>query len=180
MAARRGLRHLRAALLGLMASFLAASLPAAPALAQEAARDPALIAFGLGYYDINQRDDEAADFRLEYRSDLALWLIKPWAGLEATSDGALYGVAGLLADLPLGEHVVLTPGLGAGAYRDGGGKDLGAVVEFRSQIELAWRFADASRLGLAFSHISNASLGDDNPGAEILTLYYAIPVERLF
>ncbi len=175
MSAGPGLGSLLAAL-----SAAAALLMAAPAAAQDGEADPALIALGLGYYDVAKGDDAAADFRLEYRSDLALWLIKPWAGLEATSDGALYGVAGLLADIRLGRRVVLTPSLGVGAYRDGGGKDLGAVLEFRSQLELAWRFDDASRLGLAVSHISNASVGKDNPGTEILTLYYALPLERLF
>jgi hypothetical protein len=153
-------------------------LLAAPAWAEE--RDPALVALGLGYYDINLRDDEAADFRLEYRSDLALWVIKPWVGLEATSDGAVYGLGGLFADIPLGPRVRLTPSLGAGLYHDGGGKDLGHTVEFRSQIELAYRFAGGWRLALAFGHISNASLGDDNPGTEILTLYTMIPFDSLF
>jgi hypothetical protein len=149
-------------------------------IAQADETEPALLALGLGYYDINLRDDEAADFRLEYRSDLALWIVKPWAGLEVTSDGAVYGLGGLLADIALGPRVRLTPSLGVGAYHDGGGKDLGHTVEFRSQIELAYRFEGGQRLGLAFGHISNASLGDDNPGTEILTLYYMIPLESLF
>ncbi len=161
-------------------SAAAALLMAAPAAAQDGEAEPALIALGIGYYDFAQGDDAAADFRLEYRSDLALWLIKPWAGLEATSDGAFYGLAGLLADIRLGRRLVLTPSLGVGTYHEGGGKDLGSVLEFRSQLELAWRFDDASRLGLAVSHISNASVGKDNPGTEILTLYYAFPLERLF
>ena len=54
------------------------------------------------------------------------------------------------------------------------------MLEFRSQIELATRFDDRSRLGLAFSHISNASVGERNPGTEILTLTYMVPVERIF
>ncbi len=175
MPGRSNLGRLPAALSGALVL-----LAAAPAAAQDGAADPALIALGVGIYDVAQRDDAAADFRLEYRSDVALWLIKPWAGLEATSDGALYGVAGLLADIGLGRRVVLTPSLGVGAYHDGGGKDLGAVLEFRSQLELAWRFDDTSRLGLAVSHISNASLGKDNPGTEILSLYYAFPLDHLF
>ncbi len=64
----------------------------------------------------------------------------------------------------------MTPGFGVGAYHDGGGgKDLGSVLAFRSQIVLAYCFDDRSRLAVAFSRISNASVGDDNPGSEILT-----------
>ena len=141
---------------------------------------PDLIALGLGYYDINQQDDAAADFRLEYRAAPALWKIRPWAGLEATSDGAVYGLGGILLDFELGPRIAVTPGFGVGAYHDGGGKDLGSVLEFRSQIELAYRFHDRSRLALAFSHISNASVASRNPGTEILTLYYMVPLERIF
>jgi hypothetical protein len=148
--------------------------------AQAEEGDPALLALGMGYYDINLRDDEAADFRLEYRSDLALWIVRPWAGLEVTSDGAVYGLGGVLADIDLGPRFRLTPSIGAGLYHDGDGKDLGHAVEFRSQVELSYRFEGGRRLGLAFGHISNASLGDDNPGTEILTLYYMIPLDRLF
>ena len=156
----------------------AALLLAAPVSAEEG--EPALLALGLGYYDIRAKDDTAADFRLEYRSDLALWIFRPWIGLEATSDGAVYGVGGFLADIPLGSRLRLTPSLGVGAYHNGDGKDLGHAVQFRSQIELAYRFEDGQRLAVAFSHISNASLSSQNPGTEILTLYYMVPFDLLF
>ena len=156
----------------------AALLLAAPVSAEEG--EPALLALGLGYYDIRAKDDRAADFRLEYRSDLALWIFRPWIGLEATSDGAVYGVGGFLADIPLGSRLRLTPSLGVGAYHNGDGKDLGHAVQFRSQIELAYRFEDGQRLAVAFSHISNASLSSQNPGTEILTLYYMVPFDLLF
>ncbi len=157
---------------------VAGLLLAGPGSAEEG--EPALLALGLGYYDIRAKDDTAADFRLEYRSDLALWVFRPWIGLEATSDGAVYGVGGFLADIPLGPRIRLTPSLGAGAYHQGDGKDLGHAVQFRSQIELAYRFEDGQRLAVAFSHISNASLSNQNPGTEILTLYYMVPFDLLF
>ena len=147
--------------------------------ARAAADDPAFVTLGIGPYDVFQRDDEAVDFRLEYRHK-KLWVFKPWVGIEATSDGAVYGLAGVLVDLYFGRRLVLTPSFGAGAYHDGSGKDLGSVIEFRSQVEIAYRFNDRSRLGLALSHISNASIGDDNPGTEIVTLYYSIPFEKVF
>ncbi len=152
---------------------------AAGAPARAGGDDPAFVSLGLGYYDISQRTDEAIDFRLEYRHGEKLWIFKPWVGIEGTSDGALYAAAGLLVDVFFGRRVVVTGSLGAGYYADGGGTDLGHELEFRSQIEIAYRFDDRSRLGLAFSHISNASIGDTNPGVEILSLYYSIPLTRL-
>ena len=93
-----------------------------------------------------------------------------------TTDGALYGFVGAGLELPLGERISLTPNLAAGLYSDGGGKDLGYAVEFRSGAEIAYELDDSSRIGLAFHHISNASLADTNPGAETVVLYYSVPV----
>ncbi len=144
-----------------------------------AEEDPAFVALGLGYFDVNNSDDGALDLRLEYRHDRGLWIFKPWAGIEVTGEGGVYGVGGLLVDLSLGRRLVVTPSLGVGAFAEGGGKDLGHTIEFRSQIEIAYRFDDFSRLGLAFGHISNAGLGDRNPGSEVLNLTYAIPLTHI-
>ncbi len=143
------------------------------------ADDPSFLTLGLGYFDMNKQDNDAVDFRLEYRHGQKFWIFKPWVGVEATSDGAVYGAAGVLIDVFLGNRVVLTPSFGAGYYEEGDGKDLGHEIEFRSQIEVSYRFDDRSRLGLAFSHISNASIGADNPGVEILNVYYSVPLEGL-
>ena len=160
---------------GLILAFAISLSAAVPARAQ----DPSFLTFGAGYYDINKQDDTAVDFRLEYRHGEKFWIFKPWVGVEATSDGAFYGAAGILIDVFLGDRVVLTPSFGAGYYADGDGKDLGHEIEFRSQIELGYRFDNRARLSLAFSHISNASIGDENPGVEILNVYYSLPLDGL-
>ncbi len=143
------------------------------------AEDPSFLTLGIGYFDVNRQVADAADFRLEYRHGGKVWIFKPWVGVEATSDGAVYGAAGILIDVFFGRRVVVTPSFGAGYYEEGDGKDLGHDIEFRSQIEIAYRFDDRSRLGLAFSHISNVSIGDINPGVEILNLYYSVPLDGL-
>ena len=135
-----------------------------------------LLSLGLGYYDIND-NEEAADFRMEYRWDSPLlWVIEPWAGAEVTSDGAIYGLGGLLADIKIGSGFLVTPSFGAGLYYKGNGKDLGHIIAFRSQLEMGWEFENSSRIGIAGGHISNAGLDNKNPGAEYLNLYYHIPV----
>jgi len=142
--------------------------------------DDNLVSLGVGYYDIG-KDENAADFRLEYRWGKPFLLkLKPWLGLEITTDGAVYGLGGFLLDWKLGDHFIITPSLGGGLYSDGGGKDLGYTIEFRSQLELGYVFENDRRLSLAFSHISNISLGNHNPGTEILSLYYHIPVSSIF
>lgn|SRR5512138_3677246 len=156
-------------------------IPGERAAAQVALNEtPAVISLGAGWYDFKLQDDEAVDFRLEYRhGEDFLWL-KPWGGLEVTSDGAVWGGVGVLIDITFFDAVVLTGSFAPGLYEDGNGKDLGHTVEFRSQVELGYQFENRSRLSVAFSHISNASLDDHNPGVEVLNLYYHIPLELLF
>ena len=72
---------------------------------------------------------------------------------------------------------MVTPSFAPGFYDQGDSTlDLGHELEFRSQIEFAYRFDNRSRLGVAVSHYSNASIGDENPGTESAILYYSIPL----
>lgn len=139
-----------------------------------------MLAVSLAYFDANQQDESAGEFRLEYRSDKQFWLFKPFGGAMATTDGALHGFAGVLIDIPLFDRIYITPSFAPGLYHDGDGKDLHHTVEFRSQIEISYRFANGSRLGASFNHISNANLGEDNPGVESAALTYIIPLDRIF
>lgn len=156
---------------------LGLALAALPfSVTQARADDISRLSLGVGYYDVFD-DHDAADFRIEYRPGASLfWELKPFLGLEVTSDGGIWGGAGFLYDFHLTPQWVLTPSLAAGLYSDGDGKDLGSTIEFRSQMELGYQFENASRLGVAISHISNASIGDRNPGTEIISLYYHIPM----
>ncbi len=155
-----------------------AFLLAAPARA-EPGEETGTLALGLGYHDFDQGDNGAADFRLDYRHGRGLYFIKPWIGLEATSDRAVWGGAGIYSDLPIYNRVYLTLSIGAGGYSQGGGEDLGSILEFRSTGEVTYRFDNDMRLGLAASHISNASLGDRNPGVNVISAVYLIPLGSL-
>lgn len=145
------------------------------------ADDPDFLSFGVGAYDWNRQKDEGAEFRLEYRSDAKLWHFKPFASLAATSTGQYFLGGGILLDVFLGRRFVLTPSFAPHFYTGGNSKlDLDYPVEFRSQLEAAYRFDDRSRLGVAVSHYSNASLGDTNPGTESAMVYYSVPFDKLF
>ncbi|QQR68663.1 MAG: acyloxyacyl hydrolase [Alphaproteobacteria bacterium] len=169
------------------ATFLALSVGSAHAAPTKA--QPDLIAVGGGYFDMfeNIHRKEAADFRLEYRfgkSLLANWTepyfaIRPFIGGEGMHTGSVYGVAGIIFDVPLGERIVFSPSFAPGLYYTGRGKRIGSFIEFRSQAEVGYRFENESRLTVALSHISNGGLSPANHGAEILSVYYQVPVSIL-
>ena len=50
-------------------------------------------------------------------------------------------------------------------YHEGDGKDLGHVLEFKSEVQLSYESSDSTSFGVSYNHVSNASLGDKNPGA---------------
>ncbi len=137
--------------------------------------DPAFLAISAGYHDILD-DNEAFEGRLEYRHNDKFWIFKPFVGAMATHEEAVYGYAGVLVDVYLGRRWVLTPSFAPGLYRKGDGKDLGGAIEFKSQLELSYRFDNRARLGIGFSHMSNASIYDSNPGVETLFVTYSHPL----
>lgn len=140
------------------------------------ARAQDFLAVGFGKMNVLDSDD-FWDVRTEYRwGEGLIWQIKPFIGVEVNDEGAIYGLGGLYYDFGIAPHWYLTPSFGAGLWHDGGGPDLGHAVEFRSQLELAYEFENGHRLSTGFSHISNASLGDRNPGTEILSFYWQVPV----
>jgi hypothetical protein len=151
----------------------AAALPPASARAD----DPAFLTIGAGWFDFNRQKDDGAEFRLDYRSDYKLWIFKPFLTAAGVSNGMTFVGGGVLIDVYFGNRIVVTPSFAPTWWR---GKtdqlDLGHGLEFRSQIEFAYRFDDRSRLGLAVSHSSNASIGDTNPGTETLLLNYSFPL----
>lgn len=141
--------------------------------------EPAFLRGGIGYYDINDNED-AAEFNVEYISNSKWWVFKPFIGAMATSDAAAYVYGGIRMDIFLGKRFVVTPSFAPGLYHDGDGKNLGHTIEFRSELEVAYRFDDRSRLGLSIFHISNAHLSDNNPGTEVVTVNYSYPISDLF
>lgn len=171
------LRHLRltfTAIALVTASIAGTSTPAV-------ADDPAYLSMGVGTYDWNRQKDEGVEVRVEYRHDKKFFgMLKPFVAAAVsknTSTQAFLG-AGVLMDIYLGKRFVVTPSFAPYLHTGGNDKlDLDYGLQFRSQVELAYRFDDRSRLGLAVSHYSNASLGKSNPGTESAILYYSHPVD---
>ena len=146
-------------------------------------KDPAFIKLGAGDVGSFFADrDQAGVFSIEYRAgpELEFFHIRPSLGGFGTTDASIYGWFGLSGDIFFGRRIVLTLGSAVGFYLDGEGQDLGHVLEFRSGLDLAYRFDNRSRLGVGVTHLSNANIGDKNPGTETVMLIYSHPLKSLF
>mgnify|MGYP001486501634 CR=1 FL=1 len=96
--------------------------------------------------------------------DTFLGNLSPVTGAMMTADNAAYIYSGVQANYKLG-GLNLTPSFAPGYYSQGNGKDLGHALEFKSEIQLSLELPKSSQLGFSYNHLSNASLGDKNPGA---------------
>ena len=148
--------------------------------------------FGLGIYDVKfdgSSSNYATDIRYERRFDNTLidigpkednfFYLKPFIGIEATTDSAFYFLGGMYLEDNLGKLITgkenkwnFTPSFGLGYYDEGSGKKLGSKLEFRTTLELSNQLNNNDRIGFSLGHISNANIGNKNPGVEIISLSY--------
>ena len=151
--------------------------------------------FGFGIYDVKfdgSSSNYATDLRFERRFDNSLinigpeednfFYLKPFVGIEVTTESAFYILGGIYLDDNIGELIygqesnwVFTPSFAIGYYDDGDGKKLGNHVEFRTTFELSYQLKNLDRVGISFGHISNANIGNKNPGVEVISLSYQKP-----
>ena len=151
--------------------------------------------FGFGLYDVKldgSSSQDALDFRYERRFDNTIinigpeednfFYLKPFVGVEVTSDSAFYFISGIYLEDNLGQLMLgdenkwnLTPSFGVGYYNDGDGNSLGSEIEFRTTLEISYQLENNDRVGISLGHISNANIGRKNPGVEILSLSYQKP-----
>ena len=96
--------------------------------------------------------------------DTFLGNLSPITGALITSDNAGYIYTGVQAQYKIG-LLNITPSFTPGLYHEGNGKDLGHMLEFKSEVQLSLDLSKNTELGFSYNHLSNASLGDKNPGA---------------
>ena len=125
--------------------------------------------FYSGMFDFSDKGKSSAIFGVEHQNENLLresflGTLSPVTGVLLTADNASYVYTGVQAQYKLGK-INLTPSFTPGLYNEGNGKDLGHIVEFKSEVALSLDLSTNSEFGLSYNHISNASLGEKNPGA---------------
>ena len=135
------------------------------------------LSFSIGQFDINDTID-SAEMRLEYLYGQNFYNnnfdLKPFVGAMFNSDSGKYIYSGLRKDYVISSKWNFTPSFAAGYYDRGSSKDLGHNIEFRSQLEFSYQTANG-RVGFNVNHISNASIGNKNPGTESATISFIRP-----
>ena len=125
--------------------------------------------FYTGLFDFSDDGKRSSLFGIQHQNEdlnrnTFLGNLSPITGALITSDNASYFYTGIQAHYKIGS-LNLTPSFTPGYYHEGDGKDLGHALEFKSEVQLSLELPKESQLGFSYNHISNASLGDKNPGA---------------
>ena len=127
------------------------------------------INFYSGMFDFSDNGKKSAIIGIQHQNENLtrksfLGTLSPITGAMITADNAAYFYTGIQAQYKIGK-INLTPSFTPGIYEKGNGKDLGHVVEFKSEVQLSLNLFENSQFGMSYNHISNASLGKKNPGA---------------
>ena len=123
----------------------------------------------VGNFDFSDDKQKAGVFGIEHQNqDLFrnsfLGKLSPITGGFITEQSAFYVYSGVQAEYEIGP-IKITPSFAPGYYTAGDGKDLGYPLEFKSEVQISLGLSDFTKLGMSYNHISNASLGKKNPGA---------------
>ena len=126
--------------------------------------------FFSGVFDITNEAKNSELFGVQHSNedlfrDTFLGKISPITGFMITDNADTYFYTGVQAEYKIGK-LNLTPSFSPGIYTVGDGKDLGSPLEFKSEVQLSIDLLPGSKLAYSQSHISNADLGDTNPGAD--------------
>ena len=137
-------------------------------IAEESSSETELNIF-TGMFDFSDHKQRAGVIGLQHRNENlfreSTWgKFSPITGGFFTENNAFYLYTGVQAEYDLG-FLKFTPSFAPGYYSYGNGKDLGYPLEFKSEIQFTFDFSDTTHMGMSYNHISNASLGDKNPGA---------------
>ena len=125
--------------------------------------------FFTGMFDFSDHKQKAGIIGFQHQNDdlfreSFLGRLSPITGGFLTENNAYYLYTGAQAEYDFGIFTI-TPSFAPGYYSSGDGKDLGHALEFKSEVQMSLNLSENTQFGMSYNHISNASLGDKNPGA---------------
>lgn len=126
--------------------------------------------FYTGNFDFSDDKQKAVLFGFQHQNenlerDTFLGIASPVTGAFITENSAAYIYTGVEWNYSLSDKLNLTPSFTPGIYHEGNGKDLGHAIEFKTELQANYSISESTNLGMSYNHLSNASLGVKNPGA---------------
>ena len=133
--------------------------------------------FYIGNFDFSDHKQKSTLFGFQHQNEnlqrtTFLGNASPITGGFITEKSAAYIYTGVEWNYDLGGNMKFTPSFAPGLYSQGDGKDLGHALEFKTEIQASYIISETSSFGISYNHISNASLGDKNPGANSYMFNY--------
>ena len=125
--------------------------------------------FFTGMFDFSDDKQKSGILGIQHQNEALfrnsfLGRLSPITGGFLTEKNAFYLYTGVQAEYEMGPFKI-TPSFTPGYYNYGDGKDLGYPLEFKSEMQISLDLSKSTQLGMSYNHISNASLGTKNPGA---------------
>ena len=125
--------------------------------------------FFTGMFDFSDDKQKSGILGIQHQNEdlfrnSFLGRLSPITGGFLTEKNAFYLYTGVQAEYEMGPFKI-TPSFAPGYYNYGDGKDLGYPLEFKSEMQISLDLSKSTQLGMSYNHISNASLGTKNPGA---------------
>ena len=122
-----------------------------------------------GVFDFSDDKQRAALAGFQHQNDdlfreSFVGKVSPITGGFLTENNAFYLYSGVQSEYELG-LMTITPSFAPGYYNYGNGKDLGHPLEFKTEVQVSFDLSKSTQMGVSYNHISNASLGTKNPGA---------------
>ena len=138
--------------------------------AEEIKNNTHQFSFFTGNFDFSDHKQSAYLLGFQHQDenlnrDTFLGNVSPITGGFITENSAAYVYTGIEWNMNMGQNLSFTPSFAPGLYHEGDGKDLGHVLEFKSEVQFSYLPSENTSFGVSYNHVSNASLGDKNPGA---------------
>ena len=125
--------------------------------------------FYTGMYDFSDDGFRSNMFGVEHINenlyrDSFIGELNPITGIMVNTDYAIYVYTGFKTTYKLGS-LNFSPSFAPGLYGEGDdSKDLGHVINFKTELQISGKISSNTEIGFSYNHISNANLGEINPG----------------
>ena len=120
--------------------------------------------FFTGMFDFSDDKQAAVLFGFQHQNEnlereTFLGNVSPITVGFITENSAVYVYTGVEWNVDMGGNLMFTPSFAPGLYHEGNGKDLGHVLEFKTEIQFSYRASDeASFVTVSYTHLTLPTL----------------------